>query len=93
MEKLIPRLIGEVESKSLGLEKGWYGRKVSGTIMTGASRDRSACIEAIGLVAQPARLANRYSSDALRDEAHASESIYVVAQTKLRTASQLARKP
>jgi hypothetical protein len=53
MHNLTPRLIKAAASKILGIEQGWYGVKVSGTIMTGPSSTLEKCLETIGLLPEP----------------------------------------
>ena len=53
MQNLTPRHIEAAESKILGIEQGWYGVKVSGTIMTGRSSTHEKCLETIGLLPDP----------------------------------------
>ena len=53
MQNLTPRLIETAESKVLGIEQGWYGVKVSGTIMTGPSSTLEKCLETIRLLPEP----------------------------------------
>jgi hypothetical protein len=53
MQNLTPRHIEVAESKILGIEQGWYGVKVSGTIMTGPASTHEKCLEAIGLLPDP----------------------------------------
>ena len=53
MQNLTPRLIEAAESKVLGIEQGWYGVKVSGTIMTGPSSTLEKCLETIRLLPEP----------------------------------------
>jgi hypothetical protein len=54
MQNLTPRYIEAAESKILGIEQGWYGVKVSGTIMTGLASTHEKCLETIGLLPDPA---------------------------------------
>ena len=54
MQNLTPRHIEVAESKILGIEQGWYGVKVSGTIMTGPASTHEKCLETIGLLPDPA---------------------------------------
>ena len=53
MQNLTPRHIEAAESKILGIEQGWYGVKVSGTIMTGPASTHEKCLETIGLLPDP----------------------------------------
>jgi hypothetical protein len=53
MQNLTPRHIEAAESKILGIEQGWYGVKVSGTIMTGPVSTHEKCLETIGLLPDP----------------------------------------
>ena len=53
MQNLTPRHIEAAESKILGIEQGWYGVKVSGTIMTGPASTHEKCFEMIGLLPDP----------------------------------------
>jgi hypothetical protein len=53
MQNLTPRHIGVAESMILGIEQGWYGIKVSGTIMTGPASTHEKCWETIGLLPDP----------------------------------------
>jgi hypothetical protein len=48
MQDLTPRHIKADEAKRLGIEHGWYGVKVSGTIVTGPSSTHAQCLENIG---------------------------------------------
>jgi hypothetical protein len=50
MQNLTPRHIEAAESKILGIEQGWYGVKVNGTIMTGPASSQEKCLETIGLL-------------------------------------------
>ena len=54
MQNLTSRHIEAAESKILGIEQGWYGVKVSGTIMTGPVSTHEKCLETIGLLPDPA---------------------------------------
>ena len=53
MQNLTPRHVEAAESKILGIEQGWYGVKVSGTIMTGPVSTHEKCLETIGLLPDP----------------------------------------
>lgn len=48
MEDLNPRHIEKDESARLGIEHGWYGTKVNGTLMTGPSATLEDCLAEIG---------------------------------------------
>lgn len=56
MENLVPRLVGKIEARQLGVQGGWYGAKVSGTFMTGPCASLAACIEAIDLMSEPPKV-------------------------------------
>jgi len=47
METLSPRHIEKEESSRLGIKHGWYGIKVSGTLMTGPSATHDECMTQI----------------------------------------------
>jgi hypothetical protein len=47
MEALSPRHIEKEESLRLGIKHGWYGIKVSGTLMTGPSSSHDECLTQI----------------------------------------------
>jgi hypothetical protein len=56
MSTLSPRHIKKDESLRLGIEEGWYGIKVNGTLMTGVCASREECLKQIStLPAPPAR--------------------------------------
>jgi len=56
METFVPRLIAAPEAKNLGIEKGWYGIKASGTIVTSVSTSREDCMEAISVLGKLPKL-------------------------------------
>lgn len=43
MENLVPRHIKPVEAARLGIQDGWYGNKVNGTLMTARFADLESC--------------------------------------------------
>lgn len=43
MEEVVPRYIKPVEATRLGIQDGWYGNKVNGTLMTERFADLEAC--------------------------------------------------
>jgi hypothetical protein len=92
MKNLVPRLIGEPEAKRLGIENGWYGTRVSGTLMTGPDASLAACVAAIDLLPEPKPRAEV--------KAHApilivppAKSIHSMMNVQPRTAYQIGRKP
>ncbi len=48
MINLTPRLIEEIEAKKLGIPHGWYGTRVSGTLMTGRCASFDDCLRPYG---------------------------------------------
>jgi hypothetical protein len=47
MQELSPRHIDKDESNRLGIKDGWYGIKVSGTLMTGPAISHEECLKLI----------------------------------------------
>ena len=47
MENLVYRYIDETEAKRLGIPNGWYGTRVSGTLMTKPCLTQAECLDAI----------------------------------------------
>jgi hypothetical protein len=97
MQDLTPRLIEAAESKILGIEQGWYGVKVSGTIMTGPSSTREKCLETIGLLPEPIikRFALPGHTVPTRNEEESPVSPAASARPSMQTVSlyQIGRKP
>lgn len=59
MEDLNPRHFKKDESARLGIQHGWYGIKVSGTLMTGPSATLEECQTKINALAGPEATARR----------------------------------
>jgi hypothetical protein len=68
MQNLAPRLIAEAESKRLGIQHGWYGTRVNGTLMTGPCATRDECLQKIDQVPEPAAKTAPATEDNARDE-------------------------
>ena len=56
MENLTPRHVLKDESDRLGVARGWYGIKASGTFMTGPSTSEKECWDAITKLTGVARI-------------------------------------
>jgi hypothetical protein len=54
MKELTPRHIKKEESARLGIQDGWYGIKVSGTLVTGPAASRDECLKLIDALPDPA---------------------------------------
>jgi hypothetical protein len=68
MEHLAPRFIDEAESKKLGILHGWYGTRVSGTLMTGPCSTDDECLQKISQLPEPAATATRSMADCVWSE-------------------------
>ena len=92
MKNLVPRLFGETEAKRLGIENGWYGTRVSGTLMTGPDASLDACVAAIDLLPEPKPRADaeEYAPVLIVPPA---KSIHAMMNVQPRTAYQIGRKP
>ena len=53
MKNLSPRHIKKEESDRLGIQDGWYGIKVSGTLMTGPAASHDECQKLIDALPDP----------------------------------------
>ena len=97
MQNLTPRLVEAPESKILGIEQGWYGVKVSGTIMTGPSSTLEKCLETIGLLPEPVvkRFALPGDTVPTRNDDETTVSPLASARPFMQTVSlyQIGRKP
>jgi hypothetical protein len=63
METLSARFVDEAESKRLGIVHGWYGVRVSGTLMTASCSTREECLEAISHLPKPATIPSVLAND------------------------------
>lgn len=93
MQNLTPRLIGDAEARRLGIPRGWYGTRVSGTLMTGACATLERCVAAIDLLPEPVDIAVPATPDkAISKRAHVSISARVFSGELVRTPYQIGRK-
>lgn len=92
MQNLVPRLIGESEAKRLGIQDGWYGTKVSGTIMTGASSSLENCMAAIDGVPEPAAFVDLTPGTISPSKVPTAKAENVLFNMQARTAYQIGRK-
>ena len=82
MEGLTPRLIEELESKQLGIPHGWYGTRISGTLMTGPCASRDDCLETIRLLPEIAvkpgviAVGNKVGANDARPAAPSARALY-----------------
>lgn len=53
--KLVPRCIEAAEAVRLGIAAGWYGTRISGTVMTGPHLTEQTCLTEIGRVGRIAQ--------------------------------------
>jgi hypothetical protein len=54
MKNVSPRHIAKDESDRLGIAHGWYGSKVSGTLVTGVCSSEEECLKACIQLPEPA---------------------------------------
>jgi hypothetical protein len=89
MQNLTPRHIEAAESKIIGIEQGWYGVKVSGTIMTGPASTHEKCLETIGLLPDPVSKGPALKHDAMptHNDDVSSESSRASAHPSMQTVS------
>ncbi len=78
VKDLTPRLIEETESKKLGIPHGWYGVRVSGTLMTGPSASLDDCLEAIRLLPDIAVKPGHPADSASEAARPAARSVYAL---------------
>ena len=92
MENLKPRLISEAESRGLGIQHGWYGTRVSGTLMTGPCSTHEECLKKISELPEPAsEPMSSIHEDVLNQCNDKSSPIYLSSQS-FRTAYQMGHK-
>ncbi len=91
MKDLLARLVGESEAKQLGIQGGWYGTKMSGTFVTGPLASEEACMKAIHLIPEPAKVIDPEAEEKLAVAA-AAKSIHAIANAQARSAYQIGRK-
>jgi hypothetical protein len=95
METPSARFVDEPESKRLGIAHGWYGVRVSGTLVTAACSTQDECIEAISRLPKSAVVASLSANDSqLIQNVSKPRSLYgSTGQPVFQTAYDIARKP
>ena len=68
MKNLVPRYIDETEARRFGIQRGWYGARVNGTLITGQCATEEECMEKIIQHPEPAVPAKVSTKDKLPNE-------------------------
>ena len=93
MENLSPRLISEAESRSLGIQHGWYGTRVSGTLMTGPCSTHEECLKKISELPEPAAKPTSPRHKDVLNEGNERSNPIRLSSPSFRTAYQIGHKP